>query len=258
MALPARLLRESIQDYVRSAHETLRFAIHDCQCWSDPQDAMPEITIPFVAAVEVGVLTQVQYFRERSGRPRAPLASILANEDFESISGGPLPELCLGFVASSLAGGRGNSQGVYYGGSFGTMTISNLSGLVVGDTDAMIPDVMESSLPNSPDSKTLVLHRRRVSEGSPPLAELYKSGQFMVEWLRDPSVQARPELVWEVEISVTRENDSFLVMVDGAIFGPFTKIHIRQRDEGSGTTSCEDYVDVMSYFPICTSNSFPL
>jgi hypothetical protein len=259
--LPIKLLKEAVQDYMRGAEEALTLPIYDCQCWSAPPSqagsqaaAKPDVTVPFVTSAELGLLAQAQYFREQTGQPTATLAEVLAQKEFAKTAGGAVPELAVNFAVSSLEGTMGDGEG-HVQGSFVTLTITNLPP-TVGDMDIMPSDVEERSVLSPPGSKGLMI-RRRLAQG--PVADLYRrpkrstrESETLVDFLRDPAIQDRAQSVWAVEVSVMNETDSFHVMLDGVVFGPFTRVRIRPQDQDDKNPVLDknSALEIMSFFPV--------
>ena len=79
----------------------------------------------------------------------------------------------------------------------------------------------------------------------PYIGNLSSDGERLVEKLRSPTSFDAPTFVGAVEISATGSADSFHAMLDGVVYGPFTKIRVRPCEAAGQKLA----LPVMTFFP---------
>jgi hypothetical protein len=64
---PVTHMRALLEDYIRQAHEAVDVHVFECLCWTEftpgrPGSNEPNVCIPFVCSIEIGVFVQAAVF----------------------------------------------------------------------------------------------------------------------------------------------------------------------------------------------------
>ena len=272
-SLPVQVLRENFQNYMRTARCRTPIAINECLCWkadetSRSSDVASEsffnsrqsIIIPFLCSVEIGLLAEVERFRQdkmQNSRSRvdseadaAPVSSSVRDNDFAA---GYKTSVLVHIEAPSIGSSktpRANEEEASYLPDtvcFSTITITNTM-LRCG------PSEVQPDEPDPNDDRATPLESWLVLQTRPcagPLLE-YKAlrtglrdrqAETLIGALKDRSLMSERKHASRVNVSVAEGGDPFYILVDGSVRGPFTKVSLQPLAHVPP-------INVMSFFPV--------
>eukprot|EP01130_Rhizamoeba_saxonica_P010916 TRINITY_DN4504_c0_g1_i2.p1 TRINITY_DN4504_c0_g1~~TRINITY_DN4504_c0_g1_i2.p1 ORF type:complete len:817 (-),score=144.24 TRINITY_DN4504_c0_g1_i2:30-2423(-) len=213
---PGNLFRIAIENYFREARWQMSCMIYQCQCWPASGDDSNLITIPFCLRAEIGVKPFIASYVKNNYLDlphNATVEEISAlRRDFKFI---PV-QLSVRFMSMSATGeqlqGRKPEKQFYK-----SVCISN------------VPCYSDEGTLSHPSRNWLEMHNQVDREKQKP----------------------RSYHVNNIEIEAGEKTRNFDVLLDGKVYGPFSKIKIIQAGIHDNNYS----LPIMSYLPIELPNS---
>jgi hypothetical protein len=301
-------LRQLLHNYVRQATQKFPFAVFECLCWaafeedsskkatsSDDsandmnvfnQQSTPDIIIPFAMQVQLGLLAQLEQFREKPSsmsklekQNERRLSAHTCHEkgilsmrecfaDKDAMFTGT--DLSLQYLPSSITAPSGNaSKTVHHNAPtpsttqvdmFSTLSITNFPCHNASRDD--VSKKKESTVTMPGEQLVMESHLCRGT-----FADLFqnrrknaKSMEAFLDALHDKGTFTHPQHIGAIEINATNPKDSFHILVDGALYGPFRRLIIRScstNDEDVPSKSDESQssddgltLPIMTFMPL--------
>jgi hypothetical protein len=214
------------------------------------QKSTPDIIIPFVMQVQLGLLAQLEQFREKPssmsklekqklssqyhGEKGAALSMRQCFADKDALFSGI--DLSLQYLPSSITAPKGNTKSMHQNATsssttqidnFVTLSLTNFPIKNSSRDDFSKPKEITATKP----SEQLIMESQ-LNKGS--LADLFqnrrknvKTMENFLEALTDNRSFEHPQHIGAVEINATNASDSFHILVDGTLYGPFRRLIIR-------------------------------
>lgn len=291
---------------MRQATQRTPLAVYECLCWAafeeesstktaSAQDNMdmfnqkstPHIIIPFVMQVQLGLLAQLEQFRDKpssmsklerqnekmslhSQHEKGTLSMRECFADKDAMFSGT--ELSLQYLPSSITApsGGANKAAAHQNArspstsqvdTFATLSITNFPchnssrddfSKKKEGTDSQLSEqlIMESQMCKGSFADAFQNRRKNA-----------KAMDGFLEALHDKSSFSHPQHIGAAEINATNPKDSFHILVDGALYGPFSRLIIRSCSPGGENSNRHKSEDsqlpdeglslpVMTYMPL--------
>ena len=277
-------LRQLLHNYVRQATQKFPFAVFECLCWAadDEEDDSthkkkpttspiddssandmnvfnqkntPDIIIPFMMQVQLGLLAQLEQFREKPSsmsklekqtekrmslhthHEKAILSMRECFADKDAMFNAT--DLSLQYLPSSITAPAGTaaanktahqnvpSAATIQVDSFSTLSITNFPCHNASRDDFTKKKESSVTMP----SEQLVMESQ-LCKGT--CADLFhnrrknaRAMETFLEALHDKSTFEHPQHIGAIEINATNPKDRFHIVVDGSLYGPFRRLIIR-------------------------------
>lgn len=289
-AVPGKLLRPLLENFVRQAQHELKVNVFDCECWesidSIEADRNPDVTIPFVSRVELGLHCAVQQMNNQLQEQHTQmmqseddlvdqlgLEAMLVDKHFiKSVSGGANAELKITTPELTVH--------MYTMGVNGVLLDSKTStGLELADASYLSLTLANAPKYTWPDRTSSVV---RTEAGEPPGT----TANPLMPWIEVQCVQHRSALVDLVRKKEKKPRDvesvtdclkydakthhagfvdirstlssrmPFFISVDGQVFGPYYRVRVRRSTalstSGGQGASPEANDSPVVHFPLMT------
>mmetsp|Transcript_24106 Transcript_24106/g.40950 ORF Transcript_24106/g.40950 Transcript_24106/m.40950 type:complete len:1178 (-) Transcript_24106:181-3714(-) len=274
--LPVKNLRHLMHSYVRQATQKFPFSVYECLCWAAyPEESVSkkkspsddsandmnvfnqkhshDIIIPFVTQVQLGLLAQLEQFREKpssmsklekqndkslsmhSHHEKSELSMRECFADRDAMFNAT--DLSLQYLPSSIAAPSGNtnksvhqnapSPSTIQVDSFSMLSVTNFPCHNVSRDDLSKKGVSAVTLPTEELIMESQLCKGTVADLFANRRKNARSMDAFLESLHDKCTFEHPQHIGAVEINVTNPSDNFHILVDGALYGPFRRLIIR-------------------------------
>jgi hypothetical protein len=245
--IPMNMLKELMQDYIRSARNIVSLCIFDCQCWEDEDDEQqksraagddamvpPDVTIPFCVGAEIGIRARAELYRQKSAGTKldtVSLDSILGTKDFrktwskDANDVGAVDDLSGSFTEVTPSGVP-TSEKLLPDGSFYRIALRNVP---------MHADVVASRGSNShPSFSSMDLHV--LPRNAATFMDTLQKTSASSKQSHSTSTKETNAVVHTMlsegfrqqvnHLDVKSSGAPFVVMLDGQCFGAFKRIRI--------------------------------
>ncbi|KAH9254149.1 hypothetical protein BASA81_007738 [Batrachochytrium salamandrivorans] len=289
-AVPGKLLRPLLENFIRQAHHELKVHVFDCECWesidSIEADRNPDVTIPFVSRVELGLHCAIQQMNNQLQEQHIQmmqseddvvdqlgLEAMLMDKHFiKSVSGGANAELKITTPELTVH--------MYTMGVDGRLLDYKTStGLELADASYLSLTLANAPKYTWPDRTNPLV---RTEAGEPPGT----TANPLFPWIEVQCVQHRSALVDLVRKKEKKPRDvenvtdclkydakthhagfvdirstlssrmPFFISVDGQVFGPYYRVRVRRSTalstSGGQGTSPEANDSPIVHFPLMT------
>lgn len=269
---------------MRQAKQTVDASIFECLCWTeysggrssrgDGQAEGPSVCIPFVMSLDIGVFVQAIIHKtqlaQAAGDPskkeavREACATVPSydcetgdlKEAFLSKTFSPVStELSISYAPSTMTGDV-EEESILKAGQYMTVSLSNLPDMYDDFGLPLKKNKTEFAIPSSPDNGVLVMNSRSSRNNLKDLlSNRKKNMKGKCDWFLDALVDSDsydvPVNVSIVDIVAVNPLESFHVLIDGRIFGPFKRIVVRPCQVLSGEDSAiPSTLPIKSFLPV--------
>ena len=264
--LPAMLQRDAFEDYIRFANQLYPVVVWKCICWNTSTsadndegaidafnafNATPDLVVPFVMSAELGIHAQAQHFRKSQAAKDDKAVLDMSLEEL-------LSDKYRGFQDKLLDKNHGElsvhqwpvvedsgqaAAEIASEGDFFSLSIRNLPECC-GD-ERYGKDLKTETLgANAPNHKSVSVYARKHDDATRKAITAFRGGKLLntnplAETMRDERGEGTVlDHLGKVEVN---SRVPFPVLIDGVVYGPFTKISVVRS---------ELVLPIASYFPI--------
>ncbi|GMH75329.1 hypothetical protein TrST_g7980 [Triparma strigata] len=224
----------------------------------------PNVIVPFITSLEIGILSQVEAYKFDMMKQSATLKDILSDKEFiRAHGGGTFPELQVSYRASNL-NQKATDEIKEISGEFVSISVCNIPEGIRGFETSLIEEEEKFGTwngltlavrRNQNKLKDLLFNKTKLSpaEAEKYIETMKNKDSFGIQSKdeeQDPHV-AKMIIVGTVSIQVTKPQDNFYILADGALVGPLKKITVGPSALKHSKGEAHSFsVPIQSFFPV--------